>query len=37
MDERATYEEWHYGGDSKGATLYFVNGIFKSGTRNDGK
>jgi hypothetical protein len=36
-DERATYEEWHYGSDSKGATLYFVNGIFKSGTRNDGK
>ena len=29
MDERHTYEEWIYGN----ASLYFVDGIFKSGTR----
>jgi ABC-type protease/lipase transport system fused ATPase/permease subunit len=35
--KRGEYEEWHYGSEEKGATLVFVNGIFKSGTRNDGK
>ena len=37
VTERGEYEEWHYGSEEKGATLVFVNGIFKSGTRNDGK
>src|SRR5439155_6107904 len=37
MDERHTYEEWIYGGSSSTASLYFVDGIFKSGTRDDGR
>jgi hypothetical protein len=37
MDERHTYEEWIYGGSNSTASLYFVDGIFKSGTRDDGR
>ena len=37
MDERHTYEEWIYGGSSSTASLYFVDWIFKSGTRDDGR
>ena len=37
MDERHAYEEWIYGKSDKSASLYFVDGVFKSGTRDDGK
>ena len=36
MDERHTYEEWIYGRNGS-ASLHFVDGVFKSGTRTDGK
>ncbi|SRR5438552_12518889 len=36
MDERHTYEEWIYGRNGS-ASLYFGDGVFKSGTRMDGK
>jgi hypothetical protein len=32
--ESHEYEEWSYGAH---ATLSFVDGVFKSGTRDDGK
>jgi hypothetical protein len=36
MDDRHTYEEWIYGRNGS-ASLSFVDGVFKSGTRDDGK
>jgi hypothetical protein len=36
VDERHTYEEWIYGTNGS-ASLHFVDGVFKSGTRTDGK
>ena len=34
MDERHAYEEWIYGRSGKSASLYFIDGVFKSGTRD---
>jgi len=36
LDADHSYEQWIYGRNG-GASLYFVDGVFKSGTRSDGK
>jgi regulator of protease activity HflC (stomatin/prohibitin superfamily) len=36
IDERHTYEEWIYGRNGS-ASLYFIDDVFKSGTRTDGR